>query len=192
MQYFFPIFFQVVDFLPPFMINHIRVITKSEEHINFFQFLSPFSYDLWGSIGLTLAVFAFVYWFILQINCEPIKKSTSFPSRLYMNFLPPVLRITMCVTSNTNPNVFSFLSLWIFWTALLQSSLNAETQIFELRLIFSAWLVFSLVIITSYTANLTVFLGIRSKTTRWTVKKVQHQNIYSFLLKCAYSGKRNS
>ena len=43
----------------------------------------------------------------------------------------------------------------------------------ELRLIFGAWLIFALVVVASYTANLTVFLGQKSKSVKFdSIEKV--------------------
>ena len=51
-----------------------------------------------------------------------------------------------------------FNSFWIFGLALLQSSFESQAVDWDIRLIYIAWLSFVLVIVTAYTANLTVFL----------------------------------
>ena len=53
-------------------------------------------------------------------------------------------------------------SFWYYWSALLQMGLDPTPQGFAMCIMSSAWLMFVLIIVASYTANLTVFLG--SKT----------------------------
>ena len=53
-------------------------------------------------------------------------------------------------------------SFWFFWSSLLQSGSEFSGTGFEMQLLISAWLLFSLIIITSYTANLIVFLAAKT------------------------------
>ena len=56
-----------------------------------------------------------------------------------------------------------YISLWILWSGLLQTSVETQPKGIEMRLLISAWLLFSLVVVSSYTATLTVFLGLKQK-----------------------------
>ena len=77
-------------------------------------------------------------------------------------------------------------SLWYFSAALLQAGMETPAASFELRMITNAWLLFSLVIAASYTANLTVFLGIKAKTipfkSIWEVSKSMRSHLTSSLI----------
>ena len=52
--------------------------------------------------------------------------------------------------------------MWFFWMAMLQLSLDSQPVNMGPRIVTSTWLLFVLVIVSSYTANLTVFLGAKS------------------------------
>ena len=59
---------QVVDFLPPFLIHHLRAYMSPQKKGGMFHFLHPFNLHLWLFILLAIAVFAIVKFVLTKLS----------------------------------------------------------------------------------------------------------------------------
>ena len=91
-------------------------------------------------------------------NCRTNSLALNFWSVL-TRFQFLYVSLSICKRNCDHNIPYSPCSCWFFWSSLLQSGSESSGKGFEMQLLMSAWLLFSLVIISSYTANLTVFLS---------------------------------
>ena len=61
-------FLQVVDYLPAITTEHLRAYMKAKEKTNPFQFLRPFSTELWVLIIVMVVVFALSFYFTSKLH----------------------------------------------------------------------------------------------------------------------------
>ena len=58
----------MVDYLPAITTQHLRAYMKAKEKTNPFQFLSPFSTELWVLIIVMVVVFALSFYFTSKLH----------------------------------------------------------------------------------------------------------------------------
>uniref|UniRef100_A0A3Q3WJ73 Glutamate receptor n=1 Tax=Mola mola TaxID=94237 RepID=A0A3Q3WJ73_MOLML len=126
---------QVIDFTKPFMSLGISIMikkpTKSKPGV--FSFLDPLAYEIWMCI-------AFAYIGVSVVQNQNQKKEKETPEQV---------------------NDFGiFNSLWFSLGAFMQQGCDISPRSFSGRIVGGVWWFFTLIIISSYTANLAAFLTV--------------------------------
>uniref|UniRef100_A0A9J2P213 Glutamate receptor n=2 Tax=Ascaris TaxID=6251 RepID=A0A9J2P213_ASCLU len=126
---------EVIDFTVPYMHLGISILFKKPEATDpsFFAFMSPLSMDVWISILIAYVVTSLAIWFLAAVSpYERLDSNISGASSL--------------------PNQFTLLNS--FWFTGSELSPRAGST----RIAAVIWWFFTLIIISSYTANLAAFL----------------------------------
>ncbi|VDN54991.1 unnamed protein product [Dracunculus medinensis] len=133
---------RVVDFSKPFMTTGISIMIKKPEKQEFsvFSFMQPLSMRIWifilcSYIGVSTTIFV-VSWFSPYEN----------------GFLDSTRQMTFYNT------------LWFTLAAFMQQGTDILPRSFSGRVASSAWWFFTLIIVSSYTANLAAFLTLEKMT----------------------------
>ncbi|CAG4929976.1 unnamed protein product [Colias eurytheme] len=181
---------QVVDFTMPFMNLGISVLYRKpiKQPPNLFSFLSPLSLDVWiymatAYLGVSVLLFilarftpyewhqsrtadgekmenifslANCLWFaigsLMQQSCDFLPKFSPYEWDSPRNCVdePPVLE-----------NQFTLLnSLWFTIGSLMQQGSDIAPKAVSTRMVAGMWWFFTLIMISSYTANLAAFLTV--------------------------------
>lgn len=123
----------VVDFTKSFMTKGTTVVVKKPQRtVWMFQFLFPLSNYVWIAIFVSFVVVSLALFGVSRVNADKHRKYTH-------NFLE---------------------SFWYIWGTLLRGSLKSSPLAVSSRIISSSWWLFSLIIISVYTANLAAFLTV--------------------------------
>nr|XP_015833586.1 PREDICTED: glutamate receptor ionotropic, kainate 2 isoform X6 [Tribolium castaneum] len=140
----------VIDFTKPFMNLGISILFKvpTDKESAFFSFFSPLGFDIWIFVGgaffmssftlFTLARFTPYEW----VYPQPWKRSKYLVNQLSM--------------SN---------SFWFIAGTLLRQPSGVNPQATSTRIVGGIWWFFTLIIISSYTANLAAFLTVERMIT---------------------------
>ncbi|KAL1517035.1 hypothetical protein ABEB36_000854 [Hypothenemus hampei] len=148
---------RVIDFSKPFMSLGISIMIKKpmKQKPGVFSFLNPLSQEIWISVvfafvGVSIVLFIVsrfspYEWRILHHTDEPIRH----PPHLHTN------------SGGTMANDFSLLnSLWFSLAAFMQQGGDISPRSISGRIVGACWWFFTLIIISSYTANLAAFLTV--------------------------------
>ncbi|XP_037952782.1 glutamate receptor ionotropic, kainate 2-like [Teleopsis dalmanni] len=141
---------EAVDFSTPFMSLGIAILyvkpQKSKPAL--FSFMDPFSKEVWWFLGLTYLGVSLSFFILGRLS--PTEWDNPFP----------------CVEEPTElENQFTIgNSLWFTTGALLQQGSEIAPKAWSTRLVASIWWFFTLIIVSSYTANLAAFLTIEKPT----------------------------
>ncbi|XP_037948866.1 glutamate receptor ionotropic, kainate 2-like isoform X1 [Teleopsis dalmanni] len=137
-----------VDFTIPFMNLGIAILFRKpmKEPPQLFSFMSPFSGAVWMWLGIAY-VSVSVSMFVLS-RISPTEWDNPYP----------------CIEEPTElENQFSFVNcFWFSIGALLQQGTELAPKGLSTRAVASAWWFFTLILVSSYTANLAAFLTIES------------------------------
>ncbi|XP_032663311.1 glutamate receptor ionotropic, kainate 2-like [Odontomachus brunneus] len=135
-----------VDFSMPFMNLGISILfSKPEEKVpNLFSFLSPLSADVW--IYMATAYLAVSIMLFLQARMAPGEWDNPHPC----NADPEELE--------NNFNLKN--SMWLTIGSLMQQGSDILPKAPSIRMLASMWWFFTLIMISSYTANLAAFLTV--------------------------------
>ncbi|PAA89431.1 hypothetical protein BOX15_Mlig000431g1 [Macrostomum lignano] len=137
---------RVIDFTTPYMSLGLSILfkkpVKTKPHL--FSFLSPLSPTVWSSVLAAYVFVSFVLFVVAQLS----------PYEWY-NPNP-------CSTDTEQvENQFSMLnSLWFTVGSLMQQGSEIWPRALSTRLISGIWWFFTLIMISSYTANLAAFLTV--------------------------------
>jgi ABC-type amino acid transport substrate-binding protein len=140
---------RVIDFSKPFMQLGISIMIKKPEKQKpgVFSFMDPLSYEIWMCI-----VFSYL--------------AVSTVLFLVSRFSPKEWQIEDSVHGPTFTNDFTILnSLWFSLGAFMRRGCDVCPRSLAGRIVGSAWWFFTLIIISSYTANLAAFLTIERMLT---------------------------
>ncbi|XP_023937977.2 glutamate receptor ionotropic, kainate 2 isoform X2 [Bicyclus anynana] len=135
---------QVVDFTMPFMNLGISVLYRKpiKQPPNLFSFLSPLSLDVWIYMA-TAYLGVSVLLFILA------------------RFTPYEWHQTHTPEGEKMENIFSLANcLWFAIGSLMQQSCDFLPKAVSTRMVAGMWWFFTLIMISSYTANLAAFLTV--------------------------------
>ncbi|XP_021207901.1 glutamate receptor ionotropic, kainate 2 isoform X2 [Bombyx mori] len=135
---------QVVDFTMPFMNLGISVLYRKpiKQPPNLFSFLSPLSLDVWIYMA-TAYLGVSVLLFILA------------------RFTPYEWHQTHSPEGEKMENIFSLANcLWFAIGSLMQQSCDFLPKAVSTRMVAGMWWFFTLIMISSYTANLAAFLTV--------------------------------
>ncbi|XP_018784602.1 PREDICTED: glutamate receptor ionotropic, kainate 2 isoform X2 [Bactrocera latifrons] len=141
---------QVVDFSIPFMNLGIAIIhvEPQKDTQAFFTFMDPFSQGVWWLLGLSFLFVSFSFFILGRLS----------PSE-WDNPHPCIEEPSELVNQFTIGN-----SLWFTTGALLQQGSEMEPKAISTRTVASIWWFFTLLMVSSYTANLAAFLTIEEPT----------------------------
>nr|XP_026689799.1 glutamate receptor ionotropic, kainate 2 isoform X2 [Ciona intestinalis] len=137
---------KVVRFTKPYMSLGVSILFRKPIPGNpsVFGFLNPLSLFIWVLIIIAYLLVAFVMFFIARLS--PCEWHTAYSCQ---------------AKSNTLVNSFSFLnSMWFGFGALMQQGTEVSPRSISTRLLAGVWWFFTLIIISSYTANLAAFLTV--------------------------------
>ncbi|XP_077063240.1 glutamate receptor 4a isoform X5 [Siphateles boraxobius] len=141
---------EVIDFSKPFMSLGISIMIKKPQKSKpgVFSFLDPLAYEIWmcivfAYIGVSVVLF-------LVSRFSPYEWHTEEPEDGSDG--PP---------SDQPPNEFGiFNSLWFSLGAFMQQGCDFTPRSLSGRIVGGVWWFFTLIIISSYTANLAAFLTV--------------------------------
>ncbi|XP_067619820.1 glutamate receptor ionotropic, kainate 2-like isoform X2 [Eurosta solidaginis] len=141
---------QVVDFSIPFMNLGIAILHLKAQKAPpaFFTFMDPFSKGVWWLLGLSFLLVSFSFFILGRLS----------PSE-WDNPHPCIEEPTELVNQFTIGN-----SLWFTTGALLQQGSEMEPKAISTRTVASIWWFFTLLMVSSYTANLAAFLTVENPT----------------------------
>ncbi|BFF90889.1 glutamate receptor ionotropic kainate 3 [Drosophila madeirensis] len=140
-----------VDFTIPFMSLGIGILFRKpmKEPPKLFSFMSPFSGEVWLWLGLAYMGVS-ISMFVLG-RLSPAEWDNPYP----------------CIEEPTElENQFSFPNcLWFSVGALLQQGSELAPKAYSTRAVAASWWFFTLILVSSYTANLAAFLTVESLVT---------------------------
>uniref|UniRef100_A0A1I8G515 PBPe domain-containing protein n=1 Tax=Macrostomum lignano TaxID=282301 RepID=A0A1I8G515_9PLAT len=137
---------RVIDFTTPYMSLGLSIMfkrpEKSKPHL--FSFLQPLSVPVWGYMLAAYVIVSFVLFVVARVS--PYEWQNPHP----------------CEPDNNEvENQFSLLnSLWFNAGSLMQQGSEISPRALSTRLISGIWWFFTLIMISSYTANLAAFLTV--------------------------------
>ncbi|XP_040568809.1 glutamate receptor 1 [Lepeophtheirus salmonis] len=140
---------QVADFSKPFMSLGISIMIKkpAKQRPGVFSFMNPLSMEIWMCV-----VFAYI--------------GVSIVLFLVSRFSPYEWKIDESIAGTTVSNHFSITnSLWFALGAFMQQGTDVTPRSVSGRIVGGAWWFFSLIVISSYTANLAAFLTVERMVT---------------------------
>ncbi|CAF2522856.1 unnamed protein product [Rotaria sp. Silwood2] len=138
-----------IDFTKPFLSLGIALLFKTpkSEKPGLFSFLSPLSLEIW--IYTFAAIFTVSFILLIIARCSPDEWRNPYPCDAEYDYLEN--RFTV---SNT---------LWFSIGTLMQQGSDMSPSAISTRLISGIWWFFTLILISSYTANLAAFLTVEKR-----------------------------
>ncbi|XP_047476001.1 glutamate receptor 1-like [Penaeus chinensis] len=140
---------RVIDFTKPFMTLGISIMIKKpvQQKPGVFSFMSPLSEEIWMCV-----VFAYV--------------GVSIVLFLVSRFSPYEWKVIETYTKSSITNDFTICnSLWFTLGAFMQQGIDLCPRSLSGRIVGSVWWFFTLILISSYTANLAAFLTVERMVT---------------------------
>uniref|UniRef100_H2ZEN8 Glutamate receptor n=1 Tax=Ciona savignyi TaxID=51511 RepID=H2ZEN8_CIOSA len=137
---------KVVRFTKPYMSLGVSILFRKplQGTSNLFRFLNPLSLLIWVFIIVSYLLVAFIMFCIARFSPREWHSPHSCQPK-----------------SPTVVNNFSILnSLWFGFGALMQQGTEVSPRSISTRLLAGVWWFFTLIIISSYTANLAAFLTV--------------------------------
>ncbi|XP_071786751.1 glutamate receptor 4-like [Asterias amurensis] len=153
---------RVIDFTKPFMSLGISIMIKKPQTTkpDVFSFMHPLSYEIWMCIVLAYAGVSVVLflvsrfspkeWYPIEYTRVPTDEAPSGTNQL----------------NDKTTNDFGITnSLWFSFGALMQQGCDISPRSLSGRIVGGVWWFFTLIIISSYTANLAAFLTVERMVT---------------------------
>ncbi|XP_032832051.1 glutamate receptor 4-like isoform X1 [Petromyzon marinus] len=147
---------EVIDFSKPFMSLGISIMIKKPQKSKpgVFSFLDPLAYEIWMCIVFAYIGVSVVLFLVSRFSPYEWQKAAAGPGELPP---PPPLG----PEGPPEPNDFSILnSLWFSLGAFMQQGCDISPRSLSGRIVGGVWWFFTLIIISSYTANLAAFLTV--------------------------------
>ncbi|XP_033635922.1 glutamate receptor ionotropic, kainate 2-like [Asterias rubens] len=137
---------QVVDFSKPYMHLGITILYRAPEPQNpgVFSFLNPLSFDVW--LYVVIAFFLVSITLFLLARFSPYEWYNSHPCNPAFDEVANQFNLTNC--------------LWFAFGGLMQQGSEVNPRAFSTRVLSGFWWFFSLILVSSYTANLAAFLTV--------------------------------
>lgn len=156
-----------VDFTHPFMILGISILYKraTKEPPSLFSFMAPFSTDVWLCIFSVYMGVSVLLWIMGRI-C-PYEWNNPYP----------------CIEEPEElENQFTLQnSLWFTIGSFMQQGSEIAPIAVSTRMVASIWWFFTLIMVSSYTANLAAFLTVETTATPFkNVRELYNQNIIKY------------
>ncbi|XP_061638108.1 glutamate receptor 4a isoform X1 [Phyllopteryx taeniolatus] len=142
---------EVIDFSKPFMSLGISIMIKKPQKSKpgVFSFLDPLAYEIWmcivfAYIGVSVVLFLVSRFSPYEWHAEEPEEGTTEQG-----------------PNDQPPNEFGiFNSLWFSLGAFMQQGCDISPRSLSGRIVGGVWWFFTLIIISSYTANLAAFLTV--------------------------------
>nr|AVH87294.1 ionotropic receptor 6 [Holotrichia parallela] len=140
----------VIDFTKPFMNLGISILFKvpTDKESAFFTFLNPLGFHIW--------IFVFGAFFMATFTLFALARFSPYE---WIN--PTPWRETNYLTNNLDMSN----SFWFVTGTLLRQASGVNPQATSTRIVGGIWWFFTLIIISSYTANLAAFLTVERMIT---------------------------
>lgn len=137
---------QVIDFTKPFMNLGISILFKRprRESPGLFSFLNPLAIEIWVYVIAAYVVVSLIMYVLARFS--PYEWYNPLPCRPDLNLMENVFTI-----SN---------SFWFAVGTLMQQGSDINPRAVSTRIVGGLWWFFTLIIISSYTANLAAFLTV--------------------------------
>ncbi|XP_053805191.1 glutamate receptor ionotropic, delta-1 isoform X2 [Vidua chalybeata] len=130
----------VVDFSKRYMDYSVGIlIKKPEEKINIFSLFAPFDFAVWACIAAAIPIVGVLIFVLNRIQAVRAQ-SAAQPS----------------------PSVSSTLhsAIWVVYGAFVQQGGESTVNSVAMRIVMGSWWLFTLIVCSSYTANLAAFLTV--------------------------------
>ncbi|CAO1303090.1 unnamed protein product [Diamesa hyperborea] len=154
---------RVIDFSKPFMSLGISIMIKKpvKQKPGFFSFLNPLSKEIWVCVIFSFLGVSIVLYIVSRFSPHEWRTGNT-PNNLHV-----ALQSQTITTQQTTPlNEFSLLnSFWFAISALMQQGCDFTPRSLSGRIVGSVWWFFTLILISSYTANLAAFLTVERMVT---------------------------
>ncbi|XP_076686024.1 glutamate receptor IB isoform X3 [Andrena cerasifolii] len=162
---------RVIDFSKPFMSLGISIMIKKpiKQKPGVFSFLNPLSKEIWvcvifSYIGVSIVLFTVsrfspYEWRVLTLSSggDPSMASRNDPTLQH----PHGSQGSPHIPTSSMANDFSIInSLWFALAAFMQQGCDISPRSISGRIVGSVWWFFTLILISSYTANLAAFLTV--------------------------------
>ncbi|MBN3287694.1 GRIA1 protein, partial [Polyodon spathula] len=143
---------EVIDFSKPFMSLGISIMIKKPQKSKpgVFSFLDPLAYEIWmcivfAYIGVSVVLFLVSRFSPYEWHCEEFEEGQDQQQQ----------------SQELQTNEFGiFNSLWFSLGAFMQQGCDISPRSLSGRIVGGVWWFFTLIIISSYTANLAAFLTV--------------------------------
>uniref|UniRef100_A0A3Q3G1M9 Glutamate receptor n=1 Tax=Labrus bergylta TaxID=56723 RepID=A0A3Q3G1M9_9LABR len=132
----------VVDFSKRYLDYSVGILMrKSEEKINIFSLLAPFDLAVWACIAAAIPVVGIMIFLLRRIQAVRCQNNAGGH--------PP-------------PSVSTSLqsAIWIVYGAFVQQGTDSILGSVALRIVMGSWWLFTLIVCSSYTANLAAYLTV--------------------------------
>ncbi|KAK5897361.1 hypothetical protein CesoFtcFv8_010430 [Champsocephalus esox] len=164
---------EVIDFSKPFMSLGISIMikkpTKSKPGV--FSFLDPLAYEIWMCIVFAYIGVSVVLFLVSRFSpyewhaedyeegAEPQSPTQASANGVQQGQAPPATNNNQQSLEQTNEfGIFN--SLWFSLGAFMQQGCDISPRSLSGRIVGGVWWFFTLIIISSYTANLAAFLTV--------------------------------
>ncbi|KAI4812215.1 hypothetical protein KUCAC02_023621, partial [Chaenocephalus aceratus] len=132
----------VVDFSKRYLDYSVGILMrKSEEKINIFSLLAPFDLAVWACIAAAIPVVGIMIFLLRRIQAVRCQNTAGGPPQ---------------------PSVSTSLqsAIWIVYGAFVQQGSDSILGSVALRIVMGSWWLFTLIVCSSYTANLAAYLTV--------------------------------
>ncbi|XP_016089070.1 glutamate receptor ionotropic, delta-1-like [Sinocyclocheilus grahami] len=153
----------VVDFSKRYMDYSVGILhRKPEEKINIFSLFAPFDLAVWACIAAAIPVVGVLIFLLTRMQ---MLRSQNPPGAHH--------------TSSMSNSLHS--AIWIVYGAFVQQGGDSVVGSVALRIVMGSWWLFTLIVCSSYTANLAAFLTVsRMDNTIRTFQDLARQMDYSY------------
>ncbi|XP_073684791.1 glutamate receptor ionotropic, delta-1 isoform X1 [Garra rufa] len=154
----------VVDFSKRYMDYSVGILhRKPEEKINIFSLFAPFDLAVWACIAAAIPVVGVLIFLLTRMQ-------------MLRSQNPPGAHHT---TSSMSNSLHS--AIWIVYGAFVQQGGDSVVGSVALRIVMGSWWLFTLIVCSSYTANLAAFLTVsRMDNTIRTFQDLARQMDYAY------------
>ncbi|XP_075228817.1 glutamate receptor IB [Lycorma delicatula] len=150
---------RVIDFSKPFMSLGISIMIKKpvKQKPGVFSFLNPLSKEIWVCVIFSYIGVSIVLFIVSRFSPYEWRLISYAEETHHHNMLHQVPGAAPSVLAND----FSILnSLWFSLGAFMQQGCDISPRSISGRIVGSVWWFFTLILISSYTANLAAFLTV--------------------------------
>ncbi|RXN32771.1 glutamate receptor delta-1 isoform X1 [Labeo rohita] len=153
----------VVDFSKRYMDYSVGILhRKPEEKINIFSLFAPFDLAVWACIAAAIPVVGVLIFLLTRMQ---MLRSQNPPGAHH--------------TSSMSNSLHS--AIWIVYGAFVQQGGDSVVGSVALRIVMGSWWLFTLIVCSSYTANLAAFLTVsRMDNTIRTFQDLARQMDYAY------------
>ncbi len=137
---------KVIDFSKPYMYLGITILFRQPEPQNpgVFSFLNPLSFDVWLYVVLAFLLVSITLFLLARFS--PYEWYNEHPCNPEYDNVENQFTLPNC--------------LWFSFGGLMQQGSEVNPRAFSTRVLSGFWWFFSLILISSYTANLAAFLTV--------------------------------